>query len=340
MRSMRVYWRTEDFSFQAVLVSLPCRAKDPLDWKEALRAAEQTAASGLKIVWEIDCGLGQDALYLREELPWNAIALALELFTKEILPKHASSIAGVCLYRGPADIEARYVWTPQDADFIEENKTRALSREKLFTLHIWNVFAEYLKRMLSLIPETVPALALFDLKEGVSAELMPLLFSKERFEHFQLAFKDSPCWLDGGIWNEKEILISSVKDNALGIAVPLSERLSENLIKKFSEVLTRLHQKNLSYRLIPEADLHLEWHGIESLIFFAENISNLSKRGLMGFYAGGGALIYGDQALGFEEETSFDAWLKEIGAEGFEPPTYCSQSSRASQTALCSDQSR
>lgn len=26
-----------------------------------------------------------------------------------------------------------------------------------------------------------------------------------------------------------------------------------------------------------------------------------------------------------------------IGAEGFEPPTYCSQSSRASQAALCSD---
>ena len=27
----------------------------------------------------------------------------------------------------------------------------------------------------------------------------------------------------------------------------------------------------------------------------------------------------------------------DFGAEGFEPPTYCSQSSRASQAALCSD---
>jgi hypothetical protein len=48
-----------------------------------------------------------------------------------------------------------------------------------------------------------------------------------------------------------------------------------------------------------------------------EAVSVQGQRHLKGFIAAGG---------------------EKFGAEGFEPPTHCSQSSCASQTALCSEQ--
>ncbi len=38
-----------------------------------------------------------------------------------------------------------------------------------------------------------------------------------------------------------------------------------------------------------------------------------------------------------KRQSDRDPKKRQFGAEGFEPPTYCSQSSRASQAALCSD---
>ena len=194
--------------------------------------------------------------------------------------------------------------------------------------------------MLALVPETVPAYLLFDLRCPISREMIPIFFSKERFAHFQLTLKGSPYILGDALWNEDEVIVpTTAEDVALGIALPLDERLSNVLIKKLSDVFKILHARQIPYRVIPEAELHLEWHGIETLIFFSEKISALCKRGLMGFCAGGGSLVYADRELGFENEICFEMWNERIGAEGFEPPTYCSQSSRASQTALCSDQS-
>ncbi len=72
------------------------------------------------------------------------------------------------------------------------------------------------------------------------------------------------------------------------------------------------------FKIIPEEKLNEEWDGVDCLYVLRGSLSAWGERMLRGFEAAGGS-------------------IKEIGAEGFEPPTHCSQSSCASQTALCSD---
>jgi hypothetical protein len=70
------------------------------------------------------------------------------------------------------------------------------------------------------------------------------------------------------------------------------------------------------HRMIPEQRLNEMWGGLDLLYVIEEAVSLQGKRHVKGFEAAGGEIF---------------------GAEGFEPPTHCSQSSCASQTALCSE---
>jgi hypothetical protein len=97
-----------------------------------------------------------------------------------------------------------------------------------------------------------------------------------------------------------------------GVLLPPDDQCSEEIIRKLSCVL----QEDI--RVIPEGRLNELWNGLDELIVFEEAISTQGRRQLMGFEAAGGI-------------------VKRFGAEGFEPPTHCSQSSCASQTALCSE---
>lgn len=291
-------------------ITLPCGPNDPLDWKEPILVAKSLIAEGHSILWYLDCGLSEGELTLREEFVWNAIDLAIRRFTEVVLPDFQTTSIGACLYKGDADIADRFVWQPQDADFFEEFMQEHRMGDKAGkVLFSWNVFAEYLQRILVLLPDTMAVFAHFDLEVGLDPEMVPIIFSKERFPHIVLNLKTT--------LSENSALAEPI---SLGIALPQDVRMSEEMLKKISDIEKVLSSEKILFRVIPEAELHLEWEGIETLIYFSENIDRIGKRGIMGFNAGGGTLIYADAPLGFDEETDLQSWLERDRSRGIRTP--------------------
>jgi hypothetical protein len=184
----------------------------------------------------------------------------------------------------------------------EEYKEWLADTEKGDAPHTRRLFAidslvEYLHRLGSHFPETIDLFCLLDLEVKSTLAEAAHLLSKERFAHLQL----------GVIGTDLEI------DPQAPLAVCLP---SDKLID--FEILDALLKKlsGTPVRIIPEAILNEEWHELDQLIVLENSLSTVGRRMVQGFSAAGG---------------------KWIGAEGFEPPTHCSQSSCASQTALCSE---
>ncbi len=100
-----------------------------------------------------------------------------------------------------------------------------------------------------------------------------------------------------------------------GILLPSDEACTSKILTK----LEILMEKVGPHRMIPETRFNEMWDGLDEIYFIEEAISVQGQRHLKGFITAGG---------------------EKFGAEGFEPPTHCSQSSCASQTALCSERAK
>lgn len=131
-----------------------------------------------------------------------------------------------------------------------------------------------------------------------------------RFEHFQVVFEEG----EGIVWNEKEIFVVPFQTR-IGVCVPEEE--------------TDLSHLPFPYRIIPERFLNEKWMELDYLYVFSRFVTPRGRRMLQGFCAAGGIVVTEGELLGLANE---------IGAEGFEPPAYWSQTSRASQTALCPEE--
>lgn len=101
-----------------------------------------------------------------------------------------------------------------------------------------------------------------------------------------------------------------------GILLPSDEACTSEILEK----LEKLMDKVGPHRMIPETRLNEMWDGLDELYVIEEAISVQGQRHIKGFIAAGGEIKF--------------------GAEGFEPPTLCSQSRCASQTALCSERDK
>lgn len=98
-----------------------------------------------------------------------------------------------------------------------------------------------------------------------------------------------------------------------GVLLPSDEYCTTEVLEKLEKLL------EMPARIIPETRLNEMWDGLDHLYVIEEALSLQGKRHVKGFIAAGGEVF---------------------GAEGFEPPTHCSQSSCASQTALCSERAK
>ncbi len=100
-----------------------------------------------------------------------------------------------------------------------------------------------------------------------------------------------------------------------GILLPSDDACTPEILAK----LETLMEKIGPHRMIPETRLNEMWDGLDEIYVIEEAVSVQGERHLKGFIAAGG---------------------EKFGAEGFEPPTLCSQSRCASQTALCSERDK
>lgn len=163
-------------------------------------------------------------------------------------------------------------------------------------LSLADSMAAWLRMGAALLPEDLSIFLDFDVT-GMSRIDALSLSSPERFEHFEVRL--SP-----------EVRIFG-KDPSLGICIPEADAWEE-----VEKILKKLDEEKRSYRVVYEAFLTEQWDGLDEILVLEEVLSARGLRKLKGFLASGGRVI-------------------KVGAEGFEPPAYWSQTSRASQAALC-----
>jgi hypothetical protein len=131
------------------------------------------------------------------------------------------------------------------------------------------------------------------------------------FDHSSFGKARTAQLLSKTRWSHLQL---SIEENLSpkGILLPSDEACTPEILAK----LETLMEKVGPHRMIPETRLNEMWDGLDEIYVIEEAVSVQGERHLKGFIAAGG---------------------EKFGAEGFEPPTLCSQSRCASQTALCSE---
>jgi hypothetical protein len=320
----------------ACLIRLPARLKDDLNWSQESKRAEQVVAAGKRLFWELDLGLDSFLFMPEDSSSFYAFSLAVEEFSKQLWPLFQEHTFGVALYRGSLPSLQNFPsmhWENLFLEWTAEHKGDEV-------LYRAQMLAEYLHRLLSFLPETVLPFALIDVGQGVSLAKAAQVFSSARFEHVHLAIKGAEiphsgiCWRGGhpakGWLGPTCPPLRSSSVPFLGVLLPSDSCLNSSLSEILQDLLHHLTEKEESFRVISEEKLTEQWNGLDELIVISKAVSIQGRRKLLGFIAAGGKVLTVGQSLNLPEE-------KLIGAEGFEPPTHCSQSSCASQTALCSD---
>jgi hypothetical protein len=291
------------------LLILPARADHDLQWDREKERARKALSEGKSICWELDFG---PCPSLFDPASFALRRSTIDHFVKDVFEMFKGDTSGVILYRQSGDLLSSVVWSAEEEEKylewaqdlrVEEAGTH---EKRVFCI---DLLTAYLHRLVSLLPEALPAFAAFDASYLKSEAEVAQLFSLERFSH-----------LEPLIAGKRDLMRKRGAQIAAQVAVCLpndahcTAKIRQRLDRQFAE----LDREGVAFRVIPESLLNEQWDGIETLVVVKEGVSSQGKRMLQGFEASGGS-------------------VKTIGAEGFEPPTHCSQSSCASQTALCSD---
>lgn len=248
-------------------------------------------------LFEFDLGLQEPYFPLEDELHFQALSAALTHFTKTVWPQFPESKA--ILYRGSADFSSFFRWSErQEANYQLWREDRPANDEAhLKRLFCAEAFVTYFQMLAHRLPDELPISLLLDAKNTGTLAQTLHLLSPERFEHFTLE--------TGRQYASK-----------LGVCFPTDEHCSGAILQQIDALLPKL----ASFRPVYESLMTEQWDGLDEIYVFPNTLTPQGKRKLAGFCAAGGTVI-----------------IDEFGAEGFEPPTYWSQTSRASQAALYPD---
>lgn len=255
--------------FDAVTIILDSSIQSLLEWKPQIQEALQKTEEGKKIFWCLDFG-GYDLVKI------ETFRLAVEHFEKVIWERFGVDTVGVCLYQGRCDLDNDHV------DFLEQ--------------------------LAGSLPDEAEAFILLDASFLSNAIEVSRALSKERFPHFTVAVKgiDQPPpefgWenvsgtrgMIGGRLLDKVSL-----DPSVGICVP-SKGASDSL----EVMIKHLKESSVPFRMIPEALITTEWHGLDHIIVDAETVDPFGLRRLMGFCAAGGVIVTLGEELGVPLEVN------------------------------------
>lgn len=129
------------------------------------------------------------------------------------------------------------------------------------------LFSDYLHRLASALPEEAIPAVVVDPKKEMNRALLILLFSRRRFEHFQLLFEGKPLPVEG----EASTILSLPQDNRFD-----------------STFFTQILEDYPSVKCIPEEFLNEHWDEASEIVYDPETLGELGERMLLGFEAAGG----------------------------------------------------
>lgn len=252
-------------------IVLAAEPHDTLDWRGALRRAEQAE----QIVWQMRLGLERAYFPFDDEMRFETCALALKQFTSEVWPQFGSKTAGLILYCGSLDIAERFAWNDR---YRQSFAVEGVS-ERLFCVE---VLAVYLQMLSHKLPDELEVLILFDERNIASRAEVLSLISKERFAHFVVGLRGDAVARDGLVWDEQRLYMRQLPTKR-GLVFP--ERQEPELHARFNQLL-----EQESGRVVFEAFLTEEWEGLDELIVLEGSLSAQGMRKLKGFEAAGGEI--------------------------------------------------
>jgi hypothetical protein len=249
-------------------IVLPASLQDDLNWKQELSLAEKQKG---KVIWEFALGLRD----LSDPAFFQSYVIAMDLFKEKVWPLFGASSEAVSLYRGgliSCDEELFQEWL-QDL-YAEKSPLNLVGRmrQHLYRVFCLNALLEYLHRLGSYLPDSVPLLVEIQLPEGMTRAEAAHLLSKERFGHLQTALAP---------------LQSSV-----ALCLPAEEEMTLPVLRELDELIDSLEEEQIAFRIIPEALLTEEWEGLDRLFVLEKTLTAQGKRRLQGFTAAGGEVVY------------------------------------------------
>lgn len=263
-----------------MLILLPCRSTDDLDWQPLL------PTTGIeKIEWEFDLGLTSPFFPLDDELHFSSLKLALSRFTNEIWPTFIERTAGGILYRGPADFASFFKWSAawQENWLAWKEMRPEASEAHMRRLFCADAFAHYFQMLAHALPDELPLTLVFETSGcGTAAEIRQIL-SRERFEHFRVLTREPAA--------------------ATAVCMPEEALCSGSVLAKLDRLFASLQEP---YRVIEEPFLTESWEGVDRLYVLSDALTGQGKRKLMGFCAAGGLVIVEGEPLGLPNELSIE----------------------------------
>lgn len=338
-------------TFNTICIDIDAKLDSDLNFDKAHALAQKAVNQSLQILWNFDFGLFNElALPLSDTTQYKSLHLALDHFFETLWKTYKEHTIGAVIYEGSVELEKGWPWDPDQwialqnelletfkdpQSFYNHSSIRCTHfhdlkvcdlekneyGKNLLRKHIFKSAVDYFEILTAQFPDELLPYVLFDFK-SVSSKLLAYQFLQhEAFDFIQLALKNAPIryphamgWEDSHFPNgfigthsfEKQMM---QQEPHLGVVVPSKGLVDPKKIKEYEEILNQIEIMT-PMRFIFERQLAADWKGLDDLLVF--EIDPMSKRKLEGFIAAGGRIIHAHSPLGVSEETSYEAYKKNL----------------------------
>lgn len=280
----------------AAVVCLRARPQDDLNWSTAIESAKRMTALGKWVLWELDFGFGEGNIDLSDQTAFYSYTVAVEEFVSKVWKEFSAETFGLIVYRGNGDF-AKRVSNIKERYLEEKGAEDSPFHQELYAAEM---FAQYLHRLVSFLPEGLASIALINACSHSSLAQAALIYSRRRFEHVHLALCGTPlpipglCWQNGGSsggWiGSGNPILEPASVPSRGVCLPQDHYCDAQFLSQLDSLLESLLRSKEPFRLVCEERLTEEWNDLDELIVFSGQMSPQGKRMLQGFIAAGGAI--------------------------------------------------
>ena len=303
------------------MIELDASLHSLLDWTFSFKKSKKP------LFWYLNFGFSKKLPPYHLNAPLASYLIAVETFAQTCFKPYKDETEGVYLFRGSLEEALSMQWdASSESDFLSWKKGLP-NMKHLKDVYSMLAFSNYLHLLAAALPERLKVLMSLDVQGAFSPSRLAQLLSCEHFSHINIVVTGTDFPIRGGGKNGGKV-------PTLGVVFPKLIKSSETVLDQIDKIMQTLQDNNFSFKMIAESHLTEQWDHLDHIIVLSHALTSEGIRKMQGFNAAGGiAVIWGD-LLGLADEMSLKDFFYKIGVEGFEPPTYCSQSSRASQAAL------
>lgn len=275
------YPRIPSSEFNTVSISIDFA--NPI-YEEISAIAASITERGLYILWEFKCNLDE-----KDENFLDKLENSIVSFIQALWNPFKSNTLGVVLYKG------------------------SLQEEVI----------ELCKFIDSHLPDTIASFVVLDLEAIKSPYLTFQKISVSDLEYFHLIVKSAVCSrfpfaMPIIPWNSHGGPLGFYSDHSQNVSLPSRVPISlvlpaqpiPEIESRFNDIIERLEQRNLPFRVLPEQWITTAWDGIDYFMTFPSALTSQGMRKLLGFCAAGGSVISLEQtSIFFPNQLSFDDLL-------------------------------